>query len=88
MKAGSREPEQEPGIERESVQREARTCPVCGTKYFATADMEFCPVCVLRGATGGESAATGNRVQHLSWQQLVLRRPMVGCGADGLSIMK
>jgi serine/threonine protein kinase len=59
MKAGSGEPEQEPGIERESVQREARTCPVCGTKYFATADMEFCPVCVLRGATGGESAATG-----------------------------
>jgi serine/threonine protein kinase len=59
MKAGSREPEQDPGIERESVQREARTCPVCGTKYFATADMEFCPVCVLRGATGGESAATG-----------------------------
>ena len=42
-----------------SVQREPRTCPVCGTKFFATADSEFCPVCVLRGATGGESATTG-----------------------------
>jgi hypothetical protein len=61
MKAGSGEPEQEPGIERESVQQEARTCTVCGTKYFATADRQFCPVCVLRGATGGESAATGEQ---------------------------
>ena len=40
------------------MQREARTCPVCGTKFFATADREFCPVCILRGATGGESATT------------------------------
>ena len=50
---------EEPGKELESGHQEARTCPVCGTKYFATADREFCPVCVLRGATGGESAATG-----------------------------
>jgi hypothetical protein len=41
------------------VEEEARTCPVCGTKFFATADNGFCPVCALRGATGGESAATG-----------------------------
>jgi len=41
------------------AQPEARTCPVCGTKFFATADGGFCPVCVLRGATGGESASTG-----------------------------
>ena len=38
---------------------EARTCPVCGTKFSATIDREFCPVCILRGATGGESATTG-----------------------------
>jgi hypothetical protein len=41
------------------VEQEARTCPVCGTKFFANADNGFCPVCILRGATGGESAATG-----------------------------
>jgi len=41
------------------MQREARTCPVCGTKYFATADREFCPVCILNKAFGAESKATG-----------------------------
>jgi hypothetical protein len=41
------------------VQREARACPVCGTKFFATADREFCPVCVLHRAFGAESSATG-----------------------------
>ena len=44
-----------------SVQREARTCPVCGTKFFATADRVFCPVCILNRALGAESAATGER---------------------------
>jgi Protein kinase domain len=42
-----------------SVQREARTCPVYGTKFFATADREFCPVCILNRAFGAESKATG-----------------------------
>ena len=42
-----------------SAQPEARTCPVCGTKFFATADREFCPVCILHRATSGESTATG-----------------------------
>ena len=41
-----------------SVQRESRTCPVCGTKFFATADRESCPVCMLNRAFGAESAAT------------------------------
>ena len=49
---------EEPGNEPGSVQQEARTCPICGTKFFATADREFCPVCILRGANRGESAAT------------------------------
>ena len=48
---------EQPGLELGSTQREART--VCGTKFFATADREFCPVCILRGATSGESAAAG-----------------------------
>ena len=58
MKAESGGSVEEPGKEPESVQQKARTCPVCGTKFFATADSGFCPVCVLRGATGGESATT------------------------------
>jgi hypothetical protein len=51
--------EEEPGKELESGQQEARTCPVCGTKFFATADREFCPVCILNRAFGAESGATG-----------------------------
>ena len=43
-----------------SVQRKPSTCPVCGTKFFATAgSKEFCPVCILRRAFGAESALTG-----------------------------
>jgi hypothetical protein len=42
-----------------SMGQEARTCPVCGTKFFATVDSGYCPVCILRGANSGESAATG-----------------------------
>jgi serine/threonine protein kinase len=47
----------EPGIEVGSAEQEARNCPVCGTK-LAIADSGFCPVCILRGAAEGESAAT------------------------------
>ena len=43
----------------ESVDREPRTCPICGTKFFATADGEFCLVCILNRALGGESKAMG-----------------------------
>jgi len=53
------EPMEQPGPGLGSVQPEARTCPVCGSKFFATGDSEFCPVCILRGAAGGESTATG-----------------------------
>jgi hypothetical protein len=51
--------EEESGKKLESGQQEARTCPICGTKFFATTDREFCPVCILRGAFGAESTATG-----------------------------
>ena len=47
------------GKELGSARQEARTCPICGTKFFATGDRAFCPVCILRGATSGESASTG-----------------------------
>jgi hypothetical protein len=50
---------EEPGKDEGSGHREPRTCPVCGTKFFATADREFHPVCILNKAFGAESAATG-----------------------------
>ena len=59
MKAGSGGSVGESGKEPGSVEQEARTCPACGTKFFATADREFCPVCILNRAFGAESAATG-----------------------------
>ena len=59
MKPDPGEPMEQPGPELGSVRQEARTCPICGTKFFAAADSGFCPVCILRGATSGESASTG-----------------------------
>jgi len=50
---------EDPSSKLGSLPRQAHTCPVCGTKFFATADSEFCPVCILRGATSRKSASTG-----------------------------
>src|ERR1700756_1448581 len=41
------------------VPLEPGTCRVCGTKFSATADWQFCPVCLLHRALGAESSATG-----------------------------
>ena len=43
------------GAERKSAPHEARICSVCGTKYFASTDSGFCPVCILRAAAAGET---------------------------------
>jgi len=61
LKAESEGSVEGPGQELGSMHQEARTCPVCGTKFFATADVEFCPVCILREAAEGESVATGEQ---------------------------
>ena len=50
---------EESGKDPGPVQQEARTCLVCGAKFFATTDREFCPVCILRRAFGAESAVIG-----------------------------
>ena len=59
MKPESEGSVEESGKKLGSAQDETRTCPVCGTKFFATSDSESCPVCILHGAFGAESAATG-----------------------------
>jgi hypothetical protein len=61
VKPDSGKPEEEPSPEPGSVQQEARACPVCGTKFFATADRGFCPICIFCGAASGQSAATEER---------------------------
>ena len=58
-KRQSRKPVSRRGTQRGAVEQESRTCPVCGTKFFASADNGFCPVCILNKAFGPESAATG-----------------------------
>ena len=44
-------PVEEAGKEMGTVQQEARTCPSCGNEFSGA--MEFCPVCMLRGALPG-----------------------------------
>jgi hypothetical protein len=56
VKTDSGPPEEEHAADPGSSQQEARTCAVCGTKLFVTAEYGFCPVCILRGAAGVESA--------------------------------
>jgi len=53
------EPADEPDKEVRPVQREPGTCPVCGTKFFAITDIEFCPACILHRALEAGSKATG-----------------------------
>ena len=59
MKPDPGKPMEQPSKELGSADQEASTCPVCGTKFFATADGGFCPVCILRGATDEKSALGG-----------------------------
>jgi serine/threonine protein kinase len=57
VKANSGEPVGGAGAESGLAQREIRTCTVCRTKFSALGDGECCPVCVLRGAAGGQGEA-------------------------------
>ena len=59
MKPDTAVPGVQPSLGVGSLGQEERICLVCGTKFYVTADREFCPVCILRGATSGESASTG-----------------------------
>ena len=62
-----------------SVQQEARTCPVCGTKFSAAGDSDFCPVCILRRATSGESTSTG---ESGSVSELAVSTEQSDCGSQ------
>ena len=51
---------QEPDLSPGTGQPETRTCRICGTKFFATADREFCPVCILHGAVATATGESGS----------------------------
>jgi hypothetical protein len=57
VKTDSGAPKEERAAEPGSMEQEARTCAVCGTKFFAKGDYGFCPVCILRGAASIEPEA-------------------------------
>ena len=57
MNTESGKPVEDPGTKPGSLPQEPRTCSVCGTKFYATADGGFCPVCILHGAAGGKATA-------------------------------
>ena len=57
MNTESGKPVADPGTKPGSLPQEPRTCSVCGTKFYATADGGFCPVCILHGAAGGKATA-------------------------------
>jgi hypothetical protein len=44
---------EEPDREEDLAAREIRTCKVCGTRFSAAQENEFCPVCMLKGAFAG-----------------------------------
>ena len=77
---------EEPGKELEK--QEARTCTVCGTKFFATGYREFCPVCILHRAFGAESAANKEPGSVSGSAARALRRLTVGCKLGDLSTMR
>jgi hypothetical protein len=54
VKVNFGDPAHESGKAAELARLEIRTCSVCGTKFSATSDSEFCPVCILRGASGAD----------------------------------
>ena len=58
VKAESGGSVEEPSKELGSVQRTARTCPVCGNELASA--MEFCAVCMLRQDLGSGVASTGS----------------------------
>jgi serine/threonine protein kinase len=69
-------PVEETGKELGTVQQEARTCPSCGNEFSGA--MEFCTVCMLRGALpgaaeSGESSASEDPAKPTTAEQAVQR---------------
>jgi predicted ATPase len=50
----TRDSHNKPGRQADLASREIRTCSVCGAKFSATRNSEFCPMCMLRQALADE----------------------------------
>jgi hypothetical protein len=68
---------EEPDKDLGSVQQAARTCPVCGTKFFATAASRFSvPFASCAELLAGNMQQPGSRVQRLVGLEAInLSRP-------------
>jgi len=53
VNTNARDSHNKPGKKADLAAREIRACTVCGTKFSATTDSEFCPICMLRKALAG-----------------------------------
>jgi serine/threonine protein kinase len=98
MNADLREGLDEPEGDGNLKAGEMRSCKVCGARFSATEESEFCPVCLLQGALAGgteaseafvRDAATVGSVHRLEHYELVTDedgRPVVlGRGAMGIT---
>jgi hypothetical protein len=50
MNTNSKDSHDKPGRQADLAARERRVCSVCGAKFSATRNSEFCPICLLRQA--------------------------------------
>jgi serine/threonine protein kinase len=58
MQTSSRGSPDDPDRPEDFGAREMRTCPVCGARFSATEENEFCPVCMLHKALAREAEST------------------------------
>src|SRR5271157_180538 len=68
MNTNSRDSHNKPGRPADLAAREIRACSVCGAKFSATRNSEFCPMCMLRkaladGVESGEFSASEDTVK-------------------------
>jgi serine/threonine protein kinase len=98
MNRSSGDPLAEPNGRGDSAAREIRSCPICGSRFSATAEHELCPVCLLHGAMAGElqlpeasvaGAASPGTMHRLEHYELVMNKdgqPIeLGRGAMGVT---
>ena len=62
MNAAPADPGKQPSKEGGLARREIRTCATCGTKFSVTSDSGMCPVCLLLGSFGEESASADSLI--------------------------
>src|SRR5277367_5367952 len=64
--------------DKEALPSEMRVCLVCGTKFCATGDNAFCPVCVLREAKNSEPDATESGLESESQKISIQSKSLAG----------